>query len=145
MRNLLDFLQKYHHWLIFILLEVVSGVLLFKYNSYQNSVFFSSANAVIGKIYQWENNVFSFFNYGRMNEELTLRNFYLERQVDQLRRLYGDLTRDTTALERTGLEFLSQYEVIPAKVVDNSIHVPTVWSPIWEWLVAMVSWVLSIW
>ena len=90
MRNLLDFLQKYHHWLIFILLEVVSGVLLFKYNSYQNSVFFSSANAVIGKIYQWENNVFSFFNYGRMNEELT--------------------------------EFLSQYEVIPAKVVDNSIH-----------------------
>ena len=110
MRNLLDFLQKYHHWLIFILLEVVSGVLLFKYNSYQNSVFFSSANAVIGKIYQWENNVFSFFNYGRMNEELTLRNFYLERQVDQLRRL-----------------------------------VPTVWSPIWEWLVAMVSWVLSIW
>lgn len=122
MRNLLDFLQKYHHWLIFILLEVVSGVLLFKYNSYQNSVFFSSSNAVIGKIYQWENNVFSFFNYGRMNEELTLRNFYLERQVDQLRRLYGDLTRDTTALERTGLEFLSQYEVIPAKVVDNSIH-----------------------
>ena len=122
MRNLLDFLQKYHHWLIFILLEVVSGVLLFKYNSYQNSVFFSSANAVIGTIYQWENNVFSFFNYGRMNEELTLRNFYLERQVDQLRRLYGDLTRDTTALERTGLEFLSQYEVIPAKVVDNSIH-----------------------
>lgn len=122
MRNLLDFLQKYHHWLIFILLEVVSGVLLFKYNSYQNSVFFSSANTAIGKIYQWESNVFSFFNYGRMNEELTLRNFYLERQVDQLRRLYDDLTRDTTALERTGLEFLSQYEVIPAKVVDNSVH-----------------------
>ena len=33
MRNLLDFLQKYHHWLIFILLEVVSGVLLFKYRT----------------------------------------------------------------------------------------------------------------
>ena len=122
MHNLLDFLQKYHHWLIFILLEVVSGVLLFNYNSYQNSVFFSSANAVVGKIYQWESSVISYFNYGRMNEELMLRNFYLERQVDQLRRLYGDLTQDTTALERTGLEFLSQYEVIPAKVVDNSIH-----------------------
>ena len=45
MRNLLDFLAKYHHWFIFILLEVASGVLLLKYNSYQNSVWFSSANA----------------------------------------------------------------------------------------------------
>ena len=44
MRNLLDFLKMYHHWLLFIFLEVVSGVLLFKYNSYQGSVWLSSAN-----------------------------------------------------------------------------------------------------
>ena len=57
----------------------------------------------------------------RVNEELTLRNFYLERQVSQLRRLYGDMTRDTTVLERQELEFLSQYKLIPAKVVSNTI------------------------
>ena len=122
MRNLLDFLIKYHHWFIFILLEVASGVLLLKYNSYQNSVWLSSANAVVGKTYQWESKVITFFDQSRLNEELTQRNFYLERQVDQLRRLYTDLTKDTTMMERQELQFLSQYQLIPAKVVDNSVN-----------------------
>jgi rod shape-determining protein MreC len=122
MRNLLDFLIKYHHWFIFILLEVASGVLLLKYNSYQNSVWLSSANAVVGKTYQWESKVITFFDQSRLNEELTQRNFYLERQVDQLRRLYTDLTKDTTVMERQELQFLSQYQLIPAKVVDNSVN-----------------------
>lgn len=122
MRNLLDFLIKYHHWFIFILLEVASGVLLLKYNSYQNSVWLSSANAVVGKTYQWESKVITFFDQSRLNEELTQRNFYLERQVDQLRRLYTDLTKDTTVMERQELQLLSQYQLIPAKVVDNSVN-----------------------
>jgi len=121
MRNLLDFLIKYHHWFVFILLEVASGVLLFQYNSYQGSVWLSSANAVSGKIYEWESSVFSYFTLRENNESLSQRNFYLERQVSQLRRLYSELTKDTTALERSHLEFLSQYQVIPAKVVDNSV------------------------
>ena len=122
MRNLLDFLTKYHHWFVFILLEVASGVLLFQYNSYHGSVWSSSANAMVGKVNQWESNIFAYFHLSRVNEELSQRNFYLERQVTQLRRLYGDVTKDTTDLERKGLEFLSQYEVIPAKVVDNTVH-----------------------
>lgn len=122
MRNLLDFLTKYHHWFLFIFLEVTSGVLLFKYNSYQGSVWLSSANAVVGKIYEWESNALSFFTQTRANEELTIRNFYLERQVDQLRRLYAEATRDTTVMERNELQFLSQYQLIPAKVVDNSLN-----------------------
>ncbi len=122
MRNLLDFLWKYHHWFIFILLEVVSGVLLFQYNSYQGSVWLSSANAVAGKVYEMESSIFTFFTQGRTNEELTIRNFYLERQVDQLRRLYGDLTKDTTVLQQKELAYLNQFQLIPAKVVDNSVN-----------------------
>ena len=122
MRNLLDFLRKYHHWFIFILLEVARGVLLFQYNSYQGSVWLSSANAMVGKIYQWEIEVTSFFSMSKANKELALRNIYLERQVDQLRRLYTDLTKDTTVMERDELQFLSQYKLIPAKVVDNSLN-----------------------
>ena len=122
MRNLLDFLRKYHHWFIFILVEVASGVLLFQFNSYQGSVWLSSANAMVGKIYQWESEVTSFFSMSKANKELALRNIYLERQVDQLRRLYTDLTKDTTVMERDELQFLSQYKLIPAKVVDNSLN-----------------------
>ena len=60
----------------------------------------------------------------RANEELKLRNFYLERQVDQLRRLYTDATKDTTVEQRSQLQFLNQYRLIPAKVVSNSVNRP---------------------
>ena len=121
MKNLIAFLTKYHHWFLLVLLEVASGVLLFQKNSYQSSVLFTSANAVAGKVYEWDSAVRSFFSLKRVNEELTLRNFYLERQVSQLRRLYGDLTKDTTQAELEQLKFLSQYKLIPAKVVSNTI------------------------
>ena len=71
MRNLLDFLKEYHHWFIFILLEVASGFLLFQYNSYQGSAWFSSANAVAGKVYEWESEATKFFTLSQANEELT--------------------------------------------------------------------------
>ncbi len=122
MRNLLDFLIKYHHWFLFIFLEVISAVLLFRYNSYQSSAWLSSANSVVGKVYEMESGVTSFFSMVRANEELTLRNFYLERQADQLRRLYMQATQDTTVRERQELQFLSQYRLIPAKVVSNTLN-----------------------
>ena len=122
MRNLLDFLIKYHHWFVFILLEVTSGVLLFQYNSYQNSVWLSSANMVTGKVYEIESAFTSYLSLKKTNEQLTLRNFYQERQLDQLRRLYAEATKDTSVMEREGLEFLNQYQIIPAKVVENSLH-----------------------
>ena len=122
MKNLLEFLAKYHHWLLFVLLEVASVVLLFQYNSYQGSVWFSSANAVVGKLYEWRSDVESFFSLKKVNEELSLRNFYLERQVHELATAYGDLTKDTTAQERNGLKFLQQYQLVPAKVVSNSVN-----------------------
>ena len=121
MKNLLTFVTRYYHWFILLLLEVASGVLLFQYNNYQSSVWFTSANAVVGKVYEWDAAVRSFFSLTRVNEELTLRNFYLERQVTQLRRLYGALTQDTTVMQRQELEFLSQYKLIPAKVVSNTV------------------------
>ena len=65
MHNLLDFLQKYHHWFLFVFLEVISGVMLFKYNSYQGSVWLSSANVMAGKVYEIESDITSFFSMTR--------------------------------------------------------------------------------
>ena len=65
MRNLLEFLAKYNHWFVFLVLEVIGLVLLFQYNSYQGSVWFSSANAVSGKLLGWEAEIESFFSMSR--------------------------------------------------------------------------------
>lgn len=122
MQNLLEFLQKYHHWFLFVLLEVISLVLLFQYNSYQGSVWLSSANAVSGKVNEGRAEVESFFSLRQMNEVLTLRNFYMERQLSQLRRLYSEATEDTAGLWAKEMSFLKQYRMIPAKVVTNELN-----------------------
>ncbi len=122
MKNLLEFLNRHFHWFVFVVLEVLSLVLLFQYNSYHKSVWFSSANAIAGRIYEWSSAVESFFSLTKVNEDLTLRNFYLERQVTQLRRLYGEATEKKEEKDIHELEKLQQYQLIPAKVVTNELH-----------------------
>lgn len=121
MRNLLEFIAKYYHWVLFMALEVISLVLLFRFNNYQGSVWFSSANAVSGKVYEWSSAVSSFFSLTKVNEELTLRNFYLERQVNQLARLYAEQTGDSTVKRSNEMALLREYKLVLAKVVSNSL------------------------
>ena len=122
MKNLLEFLQKHHHWFLFVLFEALSMVLLFRYNSYQGSVWFSTANAIAGRVYEWDAAVESFFTQAHNNEMLTQRNFYQERQLAQLRRLYQEATQTTDPKELQELEKISQYKLIPAKVVTSELH-----------------------
>lgn len=121
MRNLLDFLTKHSHWILFAVLELISVVLLFQYNSYQGSVWVTSANAMTGKIYEWDSAVESFFSLTKVNESLTLRNFYLERQVNQLSRLYAEATGDTVAAKREDMATLNRYRLTPAKVIGSTL------------------------
>jgi rod shape-determining protein MreC len=121
MKNLIAFIVKYHHWFIFLLLEVISAVLLFQFNSYQGSVWFSSANAAAGKVYEWSSEVESFFALTKVNEELTQRNTYLEHQVATLTDKVAALTGDSAIMQSTQIKLLSQYKLIPAKVITNEL------------------------
>lgn len=122
MRNLLAFIAKYNHWFLFVILEVICAVLLFRYNSYQGSVFFSSANVAAGKVYEFDAQAKSFFSLTKVNEQLTQRNLYLEEQVKELTERMVELTNDTNYIKRSQLEMLSSYKLIPAKVITNSIN-----------------------
>lgn len=124
MRNLLEFLAKYNHWFVFLILEVVSMVLLFQYNSYQGSAWFSSANAVTGKLYEWDANVETFFSLTKVNQELTQRNAYLEQEVQILSDSLVSVTKDSSIYHRDQFALLRNYRLIPAKVVANSIDKP---------------------
>ena len=97
-------------------------VLLFQHNNFQNSVWLSSANSVAGRIYEFSSSVESFFTLKQANADLSLRNFYLERQLAQLRKLHAEATDTISHDERKGMEFLSRYDIIPAKVVSNELN-----------------------
>lgn len=122
MRNLIDFLARHNHWFLFVLLEVLSFVLLFHYNSYQGSVWFSSANAVSGKVFEWNASVTQYFSLVDVNKTLTERNIYLERQVEQLTEQLEKAGRDSTEIERMQTSVLKDCNTIPAKVVSCSLN-----------------------
>lgn len=119
MRNLLDFISKHYHWLIFIALEAVSLVLLFSYNSYQGSVWISSANSIAGKVYEHESKIRSYLALAELNSELTSRNQYLEYQLQTMRDELEKQGFDSTHI--AGITDPSGYKIIHAKVVSNSI------------------------
>lgn len=121
MRNLLDFLSRHNHWFVFVLLEVISAVLLFRYNSYQGSVWFSSANAVSGKLFEWNSAVGQYFSLIDVNERLTQRNIYLEREVEQLSEKLRTATRDSSLVEKMQKNVIAGLQTIPAKVVSSSL------------------------
>ena len=118
MRNLLDFLVKYSYWFLFFVLEAVSFVLLFQFNSYQGSVWFSSANAVAGKLYETTSAVESYFQLSKINTELTQRNLYLDQRLYKLEKEKSDSVADSTMENSLLLKSLQPYRLIPAQVVN---------------------------
>ena len=122
MQNLLDFLARHFHWLVFLLLETVSGILLFSYNSYQGSTWISTANAVTGKTLELQADVEQFFSLKRLNEELSHRNIVLEQQLA----IYREQLASNSQKQITDTCFLpsdssSISAKIPAKVIANTI------------------------
>lgn len=121
MRNLLDFLARHNHWFVFVLLEVISAVLLFKYNSYQGSVWFSSANAVSGRVYEASAAVGQYFSLVTVNRQLTQRNVYLEREVARMAQEHAEATADSSYLQRLQNNQTNRYRTVSARVVSSSL------------------------
>ena len=123
MRNLLNFLVKYNYWFLFILLEVASFVLLFRFNRYQQSVFFTSANAVAGKLYEVTGSIAAYFHLKETNEDLLDHNIRLEQRVAQLERALLDARSDTTLYH--SLDSVPRdhsYSLHKARIIKNSLN-----------------------
>ena len=124
MRNLVEFLKKYNYWLVFVLLEVVSLVLVFQYNSYQGSVWFSSANYLAGLSLEADSKMRSFVTQGTANQELTERNLMLERELWLAKEQLTEerIKHDSTYVDSIRMPQLRDYKLISAKVIGNSLN-----------------------
>ena len=86
MNNLLKFFLRHSSWFVFIFYVVISCVLLFQTNPYQQSVYLTSANAVSSAVYNGISSISSYFNLKDINEDLQSRNALLEMEVVDLRK-----------------------------------------------------------
>ena len=121
MRDLLNFFLKYNYWFLFFLLELISLVLLFRFNNYQGSVFFTSSNRMAGTVYETVNYITGYFHLKKINDELVQKNVELELQMEYFRSKLTELTGDSTGIERMKEEALAGYDLYKAKVINNSL------------------------
>lgn len=118
--NLVDFVSKYSYAFLFVILETLSMILLFRFNSFQGSVWFSAANSMVTGVNGSYTNVIGFFNLQQVNRQLTDQNIALQRETEILRQALNSATKDTTMTEKLMREKLKGYAMVPATVVSNS-------------------------
>ena len=118
MHNLIEFFIKYKYWFVFLLLEAFSFITLFRSNSYQGSVYFTTANTISGTYHSAISNFTSFFGLKKMNESLSSDNARLLLQIQELKDEISKLKTDTVEAHDYGLG----HKLINAKVVNATLH-----------------------
>ena len=122
MRNLLNFLIKYNYWFLFLLLEVASFILLFRFNHYQQSVYFTSANGVAGKVYEISGGITSYFHLKTANGDLLDRNMWLEQRLSFLENVLKEKGLDSARLYSMERLAPTEYQIFKANVIKNSLN-----------------------
>jgi len=119
MRALFDLLIQSKHWFLFLLLEVFSLIFLFSYNGYQKSVYFTTANDVVGTTYNVISGITSYLHLQEENNQLEATNERLRKQVLAMRQQLVQLQQDS--IKRLP-DLPQEYDIIPAQVVNMTLH-----------------------
>ena len=122
MHDFIERITAYVHWALFLLLEVLSGFLLFQYNHYQGSVWFTQANTAAAMVHEWEAKALSYLRMPAENAALVRRNIILQNKLDVLRHELALTQADTSSTQKTQEETLRDMTLIPAQIVDNSVR-----------------------
>ncbi|WP_343700101.1 rod shape-determining protein MreC [Chitinophaga sp.] len=131
MRNLIIFLRRYFNFFLFLLLEVICFVFVFRNNNFQRTVYLNSSNGLSGKLYSRYNDVQYYFHLKATNDSLVKENLRLHSELatsfdvrdttsfvkfDTLRKYSNDTTRKLLSTE------VRKFLYREAKVINNSVN-----------------------
>lgn len=95
--------------------------MLFSYNGYQKSVYFTTANGVVGYTYSLISSVTSYLHLQTENADLEAKNEVLRRRVLALEEQLAKVTKDSVRI--SGLA--PKYSLVNAQVVGATTHKST--------------------
>lgn len=119
MRALIDLIIKNKHWFVFIGLEVLSLAFLFSYNGYQKSVYFTTANDVVGSTYNVISGITSYLHLQEENQALEQTNEELRRQIIEIQQQIDEHHLDSI-LRMPSLP--KKYDLVHAQVINGTLH-----------------------
>lgn len=118
MKNLINFILRNVHWLLFFLLLGFSVVLIVQNNQFQRSRFLSFFREISGRVYSVSNSVYAYVDLRRSNAELLDQLARLQVESDYYEGKYKEVMLNAALPEET--DFTINY--IPAFVVKNQIN-----------------------
>jgi rod shape-determining protein MreC len=121
-RNLILLIKQFHSFFIFLLLELVCLVIVFKNNNYQQSSYINSSRNLSGRFYSQKEKLTSFINLTEVNDSLMKENAALRKELG----ITTDVNplNDSTFSKQIHVDSSIQtahYTYIPAKVLNNTI------------------------
>lgn len=117
MRNLFLFLREHYFYFLFLLLESFSLILLFNYNEFQGSSFYSVSNTVSGSFNSMFNGITEYFSLRKTNRVL----------IEEMAKLHSRIPEafyvtDVNVFYKKDSIVNLEYKYISAKVISNSTN-----------------------
>jgi len=122
LRNLINFILRSVHWLLFFLLLVISGVLLVQNNQFQRSRYLSPFREASGRIHSALNSLSAYVDLRRSNTELLDRLVRTQIELDYYKNKYFEAELDSGLPRFSPEKENLKINYIPAFVVNNQIN-----------------------
>ncbi len=117
MRNLFNYIAKYHFFFLFVFLQVISIMLVIQNHHYHRSLFINSSNFLAGNLYDMRNNVVQYFALKSINEQLAQENQALMEKFPE-----SFMKTDQQIFEFRDTLHQKQFRYINAKIINNSVR-----------------------
>lgn len=117
MRYFFAFLLRNNYYFLFIILEVIAGILMVRNYQYQSSVVFNATAEFTGGINNRFNNITQYFGLKQTNMALASENARLRAKLKE-----SMLVGDTSHFSKSDTLLKQEYDYTPAKVIHNSVN-----------------------
>lgn len=126
MRNFILIIRRFFNLILFIGLEIICLVLISRSRNMQGDDLVSSANTVVGIVYEKKSDMTKYFSLGKMNDSLLAENMRLRRMIDQYKtvdtlkdmKVRRELNNPDTAAH---IVKYADYIYRTARVINNSV------------------------
>jgi len=117
MRNLFLFFRRHYFIFLFLILEVISLILFFHYNKYQNAVMFRWTSGISGGVLSVYRDISQYFSLTKANYILGEENAALHARMPE-----SIYITDNNIHSRADTLFQSEYHFINARVISNTVQ-----------------------
>ena len=122
MRNLIYFIKNYYSFFVFLTLELICLLIVFKNNSYQQSSYINSARGISSNFYTKKESIVSFLTLNAVNDSLVKENARLKQALGMpvTANPFKDTSYTVTRTLDSNAKQTVHYKYIAAKVINNS-------------------------